>query len=124
MNQEVDFVKIINDSTDLQQKMIRIGQQIERDRFIPHLQAIFNAYRKALTEAKYTMPPALHLALANAQREVGEMRELAPARNFVSDEDKVNAYAEAGIRKDQRERHEGRPEHDLDIVGRALKAGM
>lgn len=124
MNDAVDFAKIINDSTDLQQRMVKIGQQIERDRLIPHLQAIFNAYRTALTDPKYTMPPALHLALANAQREVGEMRALQPARDFITEADKVNAYAEAGIRKDQAERHTGRPEHDTDLVGRALKAGM
>lgn len=85
MNTAVDFTKLINDTTDMSRRMIQIGQQVERDRLIPHLQAIFNAYRKALTEAKYTMPPALHLALANAQREVGEMRKLQPARDFVGD---------------------------------------
>lgn len=124
MNDAVDFAKIVNDSTDLQQRMIKIGQQIERDRLVPHLQAIFNAYRKALTSSKFSMPPALHQALADAQREVGEMRDLQPARDFISEADKVNAYAEAGIRKDQQARHAGRPEHDTDLVGRALKAGM
>lgn len=39
-------------------------------------------------------------------------------------ESAVNAYAEAGIRKDQQRRLEGCSEHDRDVVGRILRAGM
>ena len=35
----------------------------------------------------------------------------------------INGYAEVGISKEQRDRHEGRPEHDLDTAGRPLRAG-
>jgi hypothetical protein len=33
-------------------------------------------------------------------------------------------YAETMVKRDQLARHEGTPEHDTDVVGRALKAGM
>lgn len=32
-------------------------------------------------------------------------------------------YAETMIRRDQERRHTGGPEHDLDVVGRMLRAG-
>lgn len=35
----------------------------------------------------------------------------------------LSAYVDAGIRKDQRERHEGRPEHDRDVAGLPMRAG-
>jgi hypothetical protein len=33
-------------------------------------------------------------------------------------------YAETMVKRDQLARHTGTPEHDTDVVGRALKAGM
>lgn len=125
MSEQIDFKKLLDQTSEASQRLIQVGGEIERDRLIPHLQAIFNAYRTALTDAKYAMPPALHLALANAQREVGEMRALQPARNFVSEADKVNAYAESGIRKDQREQREGRPDDfGVSACGRSDRAGQ
>lgn len=38
-------------------------------------------------------------------------------------QDKINAYANAMTQRDKEARHEGRPEQDLDVVGRALRAG-
>jgi hypothetical protein len=35
-----------------------------------------------------------------------------------------NDYAVVMTKRDQFARHEGKPEHDTDVVGRALKAGM
>lgn len=35
----------------------------------------------------------------------------------------VNAYANAMVKREQIARHEGKPEHDLDVVGRVLRAG-
>lgn len=86
MSDMLDFAeKAMRQTTELHQRMIEIGKKIERDNLLPYLQAIFNAYRQALADPKYAMPPALHLALADAQRLVGEIRGLQPARNFVKD---------------------------------------
>lgn len=38
-------------------------------------------------------------------------------------EDQINAYADSKIRADRDARHAGGPEHDLDVAGRALRAG-
>ncbi len=38
-------------------------------------------------------------------------------------ENEVNAYANAMTRRDKEARHTGLPEHDLDLVGRILRAG-
>ena len=37
--------------------------------------------------------------------------------------DMVNAYANAGVKRDQGARYEGRPDHDTTCSGLALKAG-
>ena len=55
-------------------------------------------------------------ALAKLWPQTGEAMELRYSGE-------VSAYVDAGIRKAQRERHEGKPEHDRDIFGRPLRAG-
>lgn len=35
----------------------------------------------------------------------------------------MNGYADVMVKRDRAERHSGRPEHDLDIAGRPLRAG-
>lgn len=91
MNEQIDFKKLLDQTSEASQRLIQVGGEIERDRLLPHFQAIFNAYRKALADQKTTMPTPLHLAIANAQREVGEIRGLQLARNFVDDARKAGA---------------------------------
>lgn len=99
------------------------GITAERKHWIDDvLQPIFTAYRRALADPKVVIPTTLHAALANAQREVGAIREAQAAAKKADHE---NAYAEAMIRKDKRERYEGRDDgsQDLDLVGRMRQAG-
>lgn len=99
-----------------------IGRDAERDRLLPLFQGIFNAYRKSLADPNVNIPAALHFALAEAQHEVGEIRGLQLARNFA---DGVRAdYAEMKIRRDQRERIEGRSDDfGASACGRSDRAG-
>lgn len=75
--------EVIKLNSDVYREGMTQGADTERRRLMPLLQAIFNAYRQALADPKTLMPTALHLALANAQRTVGEIRGLQPARRFV-----------------------------------------
>lgn len=64
-----------------------VGAVSERNRLLPLFQAIFNAYRRALADPNANLPTPLHLALANAQRVVGELRSFEDARKFIGDAD-------------------------------------
>lgn len=99
-----------------------IGRDAERERLLPYFQAIFNAYRTALADVNINIPQALHFAMADAQREVGEIRGRALAREFTEG---VKAdFAEVMLRSDQRDRHEGRPgDFGASACGRSDKAG-
>jgi hypothetical protein len=64
-------------------------------------------------------------------RELGVSAERLEKWGFPADgaaferryQNEANAYAEAKIRADKEARQTGRPEHDLDLVGRILRAG-
>ena len=71
--------------------------------------ALMEQYVAASADPVAKIPTALELAII--------------AVLSLNDERKINDYANAGVKRDQLQRHEGRPEHDLDVVGRALEAG-
>lgn len=50
------------------------GADLERRRLLPYFEAIFTTYRTALGNPKTVIPTPLHLAIANAQRFIGEMQ--------------------------------------------------
>lgn len=110
-------------SMNLYAKGIGAGIDAERAHWFLVLDGIFAAYRKALCDEKTTMPTPLHLAISNAMREVGDIRDAQAAAKKAEHEE---AYAEHQIRRDQRQRYEGRDDgsQDVDLVGRALRAGM
>lgn len=56
------------------------------------LAAIFAAYHKACNDPKSKIPTPLHVAIARAHLEVG---------NIHREEDRVSAYANAMIKRDQ-----------------------
>lgn len=68
------------------------------------------AYDAALKDEAVKIPTTLHVAIEQILR--------------LRDEQQINDYANDGVKREQLERHEGRPEHDQDMVGRALRAGM
>lgn len=68
------------------------------------------SYEKAKEDPAAKIPSPLECAIENILR--------------LRDEEAANAYADAMTSADLAARHEGRPEHDTDVVGRALAAGM
>lgn len=86
------------------QRGIEAGRHYEREKF----EIVIKMYDKALVDQSVIIPTSLQLALEHARSELA----------------KQNIAAEVGIRKDQRERLEGKPDaQGLDVFGRSLEFG-
>ena len=128
---EIAQIEAMLSQAEALQKTVRESAE-HRNQFLRMLRACYN---KALKDPDTRMPSYLHAALENVMVLIPEpasavhpvfaqtLSAICPTAGEVDSLAAVNAYVEAGIRKDQRERHEGKPEHDLDVVGRALRAG-
>lgn len=60
---------------------------------------------------------------AQAEREGRSATDCGPEAKFFAPIVPADDYAETMIRRDKAARHAGVAEHDLDVVGRALRAG-
>ncbi len=103
MTIEQDLLNTAAVTTAAYQNGMAEGARHERVKF----EAVIIAYDRALRDKSLNVPTYLHMALENARSELA----------------KQNIAAEAGIRKDQMERHTGRPEHDRDVFGARLEFG-
>jgi hypothetical protein len=92
---------------------VRSGALSERLNITPAIHALEREFFAALIDPETKMKTSLQVAICAV---------IALVPSAITD--KVNAYANAKIKEDQLSRHQGRPEHDTDVVGRALKAGM
>lgn len=87
---------------------ISAGVKASEQRMGPAIRALEKEFFAAMDDGTTKMRTALQIAICN-------VIALLPS---------ANDYANAMVKRDQLARHEGRPEHDTDVVGRALKAGM
>jgi anti-sigma factor ChrR (cupin superfamily) len=76
----------------------------------PAIGALSAEFQKALADPETVMKSSLQVAI---------MAVVALAEASAA-----NDYANAMVKRDQVARHTGRPDQDLDVVGRALKAGL
>lgn len=115
-----------------------LKQQLEsteqRNQFLRMLRA---CYDKALKDADTRIPSYLHAALENVMALIPgaptpakvhpvfgtTLSAMCQSSSEIDSLAAINAYVEAGIRRDQRERNDGRADHDCDATGRTLKAG-
>lgn len=61
--------------TLLQTTAMNTAVELERRRMLPVFEQVFVAYRRALGDPKAKIPTPLHVAIANAQRFVGELKD-------------------------------------------------
>ena len=102
-----DFIK---DITEVSGNLVRAGMQAEQDRLRPALRLLERTYREALDRQNIEAPTTVHLAIENLLR--------------LWKEGERNEYANARVKLDQLARYEGRHDHDCDVAGRSLRAGM
>lgn len=84
---------------------LRAGKSINREAY----RILRDCWSRAKADEKIKIPSYLECAIEQVLR--------------LREEDEANAYADVMMQKDAAERHGGRTEHDLDVVGRALRAG-
>lgn len=108
-----DFGAMLENVLTQQHRMMQAGAEAEAERFYRMIRGLDAAYRKAALDPELKMPSYLTAA----------MYALIAVLPETVAENKINAYAEAGIRRDQRARLEGGLQHDQDTQGNRLKAG-
>jgi hypothetical protein len=87
-----DFFKMSSAIARVSEAGIQTGSDLERRLLLPYFDDIFATYRRALGDPAVRIPSPLHVAIANAQRFVGELRE-------GQDEHKLMLGAEAMVRE-------------------------
>ena len=92
---------------------LNAGADAAERRMIPALRTLEREYFAALIDPQTKMKTSLQLAI---------LAVLMVVPSAITE--RVNDYANGKIKADQLARHEGKPEHDTDVVGRAFKAGF
>lgn len=106
-----DIGKFVQETADTHRRLIQQGIDIGEGRYNTTIQALEAAYRRAMLNPDAKIPTYLEAAIFVL---IG-MNIAMPKGDTSGD------YAEHMIRKDQLERHEGRPEHDMTTRSTPLK---
>jgi hypothetical protein len=61
-------------------RLVRIGQETERARLLPHFVAIFRAYELAVADSK-ALPSPLMMAIESARQEIGKLSASSALRS-------------------------------------------
>lgn len=108
-----DLGQLVQSMAASHAQAVSVGMEAAEARFLPAIRALEREFFAALLDPETKMRTSLQVAITHV---------LALVPSPITE--KVNAYANSKVKQDQLARHEGRPDHDTDVVGRALKAGM
>jgi hypothetical protein len=105
-----DFGKLVESVAANNMSLVDSAAQAVERYYRPAIKALSAEFQKALADPETKMKSALQIAIT--------------AVVALAEASAANDYANAMVKRDQLARHDGRPDHDLDVVGRALKAGL
>ena len=95
----------LNATAEMHRVLVQQGMDIADEKFYTRIRHLESAYQKACLDPETKIPSYLMAVMVS-------MFGMLPER-----------YAEAMIQRDKLTRYEGRPDQDMDIFGRPLKAG-
>lgn len=107
--QNFDLGEMIRQMGETHARMARIGMDAVEQRYATALRALDAGYRAAEMDPEAKIPSYLMAAIH--------------ALLTIRDIDAQNRFANEMIKREQIERHEGRPEHDMNTRGGMQESG-
>lgn len=104
-----DLAQMLFEQANAMREQFALGMKFGKEVNRLAVAALEVAYDRAQQDQETKIPTPLMCAIENILR--------------LQEQEQINDYANAAIKRDQLERHEGRADHEQDTRGAALKAG-
>lgn len=101
-----DIVEFAKEQARIQARMLQTGMEIADEKFYRQIRALERAYQQAVLNPQTKIPTPLTAVMHS-------LFGMLPER-----------YVDAMVKREQLERHEGKPEHDMTTRGATAKAGQ